>query len=282
MAAKMLKPMKLNAISILRETLIVLSLAMFSTMFVLAIGIMSKTVTLHPLLRLGALGLVYLAVSCGVMLIFGVRKLWVLLIRAVVSGVIAAVLIVAAAVSRYTYVLVPAKVVFGEGGVVHKVGEALMRSPGCTNTYSVYWGDVKYANGSDMRELILLADAPVKPGQGIRSPILLVGKSRILLAHGFSGMRISPACAAVTCLGGIDITSNKVGVDARLSIADSGSSRIYRCEQREWDKKSGRRVPRTHYLNMPLSCFAEVDAGHQEDAVSVDAFSIGADPMETP
>ena len=270
MLSEHVEAMKLNAISIMREMLIVLSLAIFAVLFVLSFGVVSRMVILHPLFRLFGLGLVYLGVSCGMMLVLGVRKWWMLLIRTVVSGVIAAVLVVVAAELRFTYVSILAKVAYGEGGVVHKVGEARMRSPDCANTYSVYCGNVKYADGSDMRELILLADASVKYGSGIRSPMLLVGKSRILLAHGLSGMRIFPGYAAVTCLGGIDVMSDKVGADARLSITDSGASRTYRCEQREWDKKSERHVLRTHYLDVPLSCFAEVGDEPQEDAVSVD------------
>lgn len=261
--------MKLKAISILREMLIVLSLVIVSSLFVLEFGVMSRMVVLHPLLRLFFLGLAYLMVSCGVMLVFGVRKWWALLIRAVVSGVIAAVLMIVAAELRFTYVLVLAKVAFGEGGVVHKVGEARMHSSGCALTYSVYWGNMKYANGNDMRELILVADDPVQRESRFCRPMLLVGRSRILLVHGLSFVSIFPGRAAVTCLGGIDVTSDKVGGDARLAIADSGGIRTYRCELREWDEKSSQPALRTHYLDVPLSCFAEIGEDSQEGCTSV-------------
>ena len=262
--------MKLNAISILRETLIVLSLAVSSVLFVLAVGIMLRIGISHPLLRLFILGLTYLMFSGGVMLAFGVRKWWVLSARAVVSGVIAAVLVIVAVELRFTYISVLAKVAYGEGGVVHKVGEARMHSSDCTNTYSVYWGNVKYASGSDMRELILVANNPVQRGSCFCRPTLLVGKSRVLLAHGLSGMRIFPECAAVICLGGIDVTSGKVGADARLSVTDSGATRTYRCDMHEWDEKSGRRALRTHYLDVPLSCFAEIREDPQEGSMSAE------------
>lgn len=263
--------MKLNAMSILRETLIVLPLAMLSVPFVLAIGITSRMAFSQPPLLLIILVLSHLVVSCGVMLVFGVRKWWVLSIRAVVSGMIAVALMVLAVGSGFTYVTVLAKVAFGEGGVVHKVGEARMRFPDGELSYSVYWGKVRYANGSDMRELILVANDPVVRRSCLCRPMLLVGKSRILCTHGLSGMRISPECAAVTCLGGIDITSAKVGADARLSIEDSGSVRTYRCELYEWDEGTSRETCRTYYLDVPLSCFEEIGEDPQEKAVSAEA-----------
>ena len=64
--------MKLNAMSILRETLIVLPLAMLSVPFVLAIGITSRMAFSQPPLLLIILVLSHLVVSCGVMLVFGV------------------------------------------------------------------------------------------------------------------------------------------------------------------------------------------------------------------
>ena len=256
--------MKLKARSILREALVLLFLATFSAPFVLVVGIMSTKVALHPLLRLFILGLAYLMVACGAMLVFGVRKWWVLSSRAVVSGVIAAVLMVGAAESGFTYVRVLAKMALGEGGVVHEVGEARMHSSDGEQSYSVYWGNVKYANGRDMRELILVSKGPVQMNSCFCRSILLVGKSRIFCAHGLSGMKIFPGYVAVTCLGGIDVTSGKIGADARVSITDSGATRTYRCDTYEWDKKSGRRALRTHYLDVPLSCFAEVGDDPQE------------------
>ena len=263
--------MKLNAMRIFRETMIVLPLAISSALFVLAVGIMFRMGVSHPLLRLLILGLTYLMFSGGVMLAFGVRKWWVLSIRAVVSGVMAAAFMVLAAESRFPHVLALAKVSLGEGGVVHKVGEARMHFPEGELSYSVYWGKVKYANGSDMRELILVTNDPVVRRSCFCRPMLLVGKTRILCAHGLSGMRISPGRAAVTCLGGIDITSAKVGADARLSFEDSDTIRTYRCELYEWDAKSSKEVCRTYYLDVPLSCFAEIGEDPQEKAASAEA-----------
>jgi len=265
-------PMKMNVISILRETVIVLALAAFGTLFVLVVGVVSRMSVSHQLLRLMILGLMYMLASFGAMLVFGTRKLWVLSIRAVVSGAIAAALMVAAAESRYKDVLVLAKVALGEGGIVHRVGEACLRSPGCTNTYSVYRGNVKYADGSDMRELILFADDPMKNGFGIRRSQLLIGKSRILIAHGLLELRsFSGQHAVVTCLGGLDVTSPKVGWNVWLKITDSGRVRTYRSIQRECDGTSSRPTLRTHYLDVPLSCFPDEGDDPHEDDVSVDA-----------
>jgi len=263
--------MKLNAMSILRETLIVLSLAIFSVPFVLAIGVTSRMAFSQPLLLLCILILSHVLVSCGAMLAFGVRKWRMLAIRSVVSGVVGVVLMFAAVESRFPYALVLAKVALGEGGIVHKVGEARMHFADRELSYSVYWGNVKYANGSDMCELILTANEPVGWGSYFCRPTLLVGKSRILFAHGLSGMRIFPGHAAVTCLGGIDITSDKIGADARLSIADSDSVRTYRCELYEWDRGSSKDICRTYYLDVLLSCFEEIGEDPHEKVVSEEA-----------
>ena len=263
--------MKLSRKIVMSEVLIVLSLALFSMPFVIAIGVKSRMGFFHPLLQLSILGLAHFAISCGVMLLIGVRKPLRLVVRAVVSGVVAAGLMAVAVGSGSTYALVLSKMACGEGGIVHRVGEARMRSPDGELAYSVYWGDVKYANGNDMRELILLANGPVQGKSMFCSPMLLVGKDRVLCPNGLSVARLISGLAAVTCHGGVDITSDKVDADARLSIVNSNSVRTYRCELYDWNRNPRLETRRAHYLDIPFSCFAEIGEALHDEAQSADA-----------
>lgn len=256
--------MKSKAIIILRETIILWPLAIISALGILAFGIVSRVAISYPLFRILIFVLAYIMVLCGAMILLGVRKWRKLIIRAILSGVIAAGLLVASA-ERFPDVLVFAKVALGEGGIVHKVGEARLNLLDSTITYSVYCGNVKYANGSNMRELILVANDPVPRESFFHEQTLLVGKSSIDLAHGLSCVRVFPGHLAVTCLGGIDVTSGKAGVEAKVSSSNSGASRSYRCELYVWDKKLRRSVHKIHFLEVPLSCFNDLDDESREE-----------------
>ena len=265
--------MKLIVRSIFREALIVLSLALFSSLFVIVVGGSIGRETGMPFVKpfhwLFILGLLYLTSSCGVLLAFGTRKWWCLAIRSVVSGVVAAVLMIGAVAAGSIKANMFAHMALGEGGIVHQVGEARMRTSDGELTYSVYWGKVKHGDGCDLRELILLANDRVKRKSFFCCQELLVGKSQIFHA-GLSVVKIFPGLAAVHGAG-IDITSDKIGADAKLSISDSDGMRTYRCDLLDWNGTSWYATRRTYSLDVPLSCIAKIGEDPQEESGAADS-----------
>lgn len=255
--------MKPSIRSILREAVIAVSLVVVSAPFAIAVCGRPWMASLRPVLQLSILALLHIAVTCGVMMICGVRKWWKLAVRSVASGVVALAVMVVCVEAGFTYANVFGKMALGEGGFVRRVGEARMYSNVGGVNYSVYWGNVKYANGSDMRELILIPDIPARWESTVDKSCLcwsrlLVGRSRILLPHGLSVGKISSGRAAVTCLGGIDVTSGKTEANATLAISDSETTRRYKCERDERLADSAGTVRRTYYLEIPKSCFREM------------------------
>ena len=255
--------MKSNVWVILREAAIAVALIAVSAPVAAAVCGRPWMASFHLVIQLSILVLLHLTVTCVAMMICGVRKWWKLAARAVGSGVVALAFLVAVVATNFKQPIVFAKIAAGEGGFVHEVGEARMHYPGGEIVYSVYWGNVKYANGSDMRELILISKSP----ESGKSPLcrsvlcehsLLVGRSRILAINGLSVAKCFPGCAAVTCLGGIDIKSGKIEGNVVLSISDSGAVRRYLCEMDDWIAESRKFIRHSYILEVPLSCFKEM------------------------
>ena len=264
--------MKPKVKGFLKEVLIALSLAAVATPLSFAAVAATARVTGNPLVLLSVLVLSYALVTCGIMRLRGVRARWKLALRSVASAVLAAALVFAAVKTMYAHVVVLSHMASGEGGFVHKVGEASMRSSDGARFYSVYWGNVKYGAGGDMRALILISKGSRGWTPRLVRSNLLVGESGVCLPNGLEFAWLAPGKAAVSCLGCIDITADKVGANATVSVSDADGVRAYSCTWDEWDDATQSvQRQRTYRLEIPLSCFAELERARERAEPSADA-----------
>ncbi len=101
-------------------------------------------------------------------------------------------------------ILIPAKMLLGEGGVMHHVGNVNGSLNGTAVSYNVYCGKAKHANGWPITCLLLRAGKPATTNWEDRIfDALLVGRDEIRFPYGLEVIRLPQGYLPVVCTSSI-------------------------------------------------------------------------------
>lgn len=180
-------------------------------------------------------------------LVFGKRRWISMTLTTIAACVLSAAVALCVDAFRPDVIYVPAKMVMGEGGWSHCIGNAEMIVNGKSITYEVRVGNVVYASLSPVNGLMLISKEPLADHELGLLNRLVVYRDDLCVADQLRVLKLPFIPDPTICYGAVSLEPRgKAQAFEKWEMRDVDGMREYDCTLMRWCGKGGRvllRVP---------------------------------------